>query len=295
MQVVSFGTKLNTNIVLCLGYFGCMHLGHIELVKRAKQMAADNNCQVALFTFENDVLSVQGKHSKAVFTYQERLKIYQDIGIDIVITANFDDEFRQTKGHEFLSSLMMYNLKGVVFGFDYTCGNDKMNSDQVYDFLACKVPVQVVDAVVVDNTKISTSLVASLIGNSDIDNANKLLTQSYFISGNVVKGRHVGSTMGFPTANIAVNNSKLLPIGVFAGYCNVDGKSYKCIVNIGAKPTFEISTHTIEVHLLDYCGNLYGTNLTVQLTKRIREIIKFDTVEQLIVQLLKDKEAVLDD
>jgi len=272
-----------------------MHLGHIELVKRAKQMAADNNCQVALFTFENDVLSVQGKRSKAVFTYQERLKIYQDIGIDIVITANFDDEFRQTKGHEFLSSLMMYNLKGVVFGFDYTCGNDKMNSDQVYDFLACKVPVKVVDAVVVRNQKISTSLVASLIGNSDIDNANKLLTESYFISGNVVKGRHVGSTMGFPTANIAVNNSKLLPIGVFSGYCNVDGKSYKCIVNIGAKPTFEISTHTIEVHLVDYCGNLYGTSLTVHLTKRIREIIKFDTVEQLIAQLQKDKEAVLDD
>ncbi len=296
MQVISFGAKLNSDIVVCLGYFACMHLGHIELVNQAKTLAKDNNCKLAIFTFENDVLNIQGKNNKAIFTYKERLQLYENIGVDFVITANFDNNFKQTLGVDFLQQLSKYNLKAIVCGYDYTCGCDKIGSSQVVNYFSVhNIPVVIVDQVKYLSQKISTSLICNLLVNNRLDILNKLLFNPYYLSGKVVLGRQVGSKIGFPTANIDVSPNKLLPIGVFCGYCFVKDMKYRCVINIGSKPTFDINSSTVEVNLIDFNDNLYEQELVVYITKFLRDIVKFDTLEELTEQLTKDREAALID
>lgn len=295
MQVVQFGQQLNTPIVICLGYFGCMHKGHVRLLEIAKLRAREHNAKVALFTFSNNHLKVLGKNLKVVYSFEERLEIYQNLGVDFVVESRFDDSFRNTAGKRFLQQLSCYNLKGVVCGFDYSCGCDRINCNEVTDYLKSVCPVDVVEAVCWRDHKISTTLVRSLLERGDISDANVVLSEPYFLIGTVVSGRHVGTQIGFPTANVQVDSDKVLPIGVFSGQVNIGDKSYKAIVNIGSKPTFGLDSFTVEVHIVDFMGELYGSKLKVSLTKYLRGIRKFDSAEQLIEQLQKDKESALHD
>ena len=293
MQIVKFGEKFNTPIVIALGFFGCMHQGHVQLLDEAKQLANATNSQVALFTFSNNHLKVLGKDVKQLYTFDERCKIYQNLGVDVLVCAEFNRQFMQTSGAEFLDELNNYNLQGVVCGFDYTCGSDRKNSQFVTEHL--DVPVKVVDAVCIDGVKISTTLIRAKLGERQILLCNQLLSQSFFFDGKVVHGRGVGNQLGFPTANIQVDADKFLPVGVFAGNTVLDGAEYKCIINIGSKPTYDIDESTVEVHIIGYDGNLYGKSISVNMHKFLRPICKFDCSEQLIQQLKLDMENCLDD
>ena len=294
MQLVKFGEKLNSSIVITLGFFGCMHKGHLQLLEQAKHLARSTNSKVALFTFSNNHLKVLGKDVKQLYTFEERCKIYQNLGVDVLLFAEFDDQFKNTSGLDFLRQLSSYDLKGVVCGFDYTCGSDRQNCHFLRDYFE-DVCVKIVDAVCLDGTKISTTFVRSLLANCQIETVNSLLSQQFFFDGKVVHGRGVGNQIGFPTANLQVDNDKFLPMGVFAGKTNIDGKSYHCIVNIGSKPTYGIEEDTIEVHVVDFSGDLYGKNIQVALTKYLRPICKFRDATQLIQQLKLDRENCLDD
>ena len=295
MQLIRFGRQLNEPIVLCLGYFGCMHKGHVALLDEAKRRAKQCNAKVALFTFGNNHLRVLGKDVKVLYTIKERLYIYESLGVDYVISAEFTDEFRQNSGQEFIDELLKYNLKGVVCGFDYTCGYDRLGCDELFEALQPHCPVSVVDAVCWRDDKVSTTLIRSMLLANELELANSLLSQPFFLSGLVVKGRNVGSKIGFPTANLKIDPDKLLPTGVYGGVVSFDGKTYKCIVNIGDKPTFDVDSATVEAHIIDFDGDIYGHELKVSLTKFLRRITKFDTPAELTRQLQIDRESVLND
>ena len=294
MQIVKFGQKLNTPIVIALGFFGCMHKGHVQLLDEAKKLANSTNSKVALFTFSNNHLKVLGKDVKQLYTFDERCKIYQNLGVDVLVCAEFNRQFMQTSGAEFLNELNSYDLKGVVCGFDYTCGSDRKNSQFVSEYLG-DIPVKVVEAVCVDDVKISTTLIRAKLGECQISLCNQLLSQTFFFDGKVVHGRGVGNQLGFPTANVQVDADKFLPVGVFAGNTVIDGVEYKCIINIGAKPTYDIDEPTVEAHIINYVGDLYGRDISVKLRKFLRPICKFDCSQQLVQQLKLDMENCLDD
>lgn len=294
MQIVKFGEKFNSSIVVALGFFGCMHKGHLQLLHKAKQIARKTDAKVALFTFQNNHLQLLGSNLKQLYTFDERCKIYQNLGVDVLLTAQFDQQFKNTYASDFLKTLSTYNLQGVVGGFDYTCGCDRQNCQYVHDFFA-NVSVEIVDAVCQNGEKISTTYVRNLLDHCKIQQTNELLSQNFFFDGKVVHGRNVGTQIGFPTANVQVDVDKYLPTGVFAGTVVLSEKIHRCIVNIGAKPTYNIDEPTVEVHVIDFCGDLYGQNLTVNLTKFLRPICKFDSPQQLIQQLKIDKENCLDD
>ena len=295
MQVIEFGKQLNCPIVLCLGYFGTMHSGHIKLIELAKQCAQQHKAKVALFTFSNNHLKVLGKDATVVYTYSERLELYKSLGVDLVLAAEFNNEFRSSTGNQFVEQLIQYNLKGVVCGFDYSCGSDRMDSITLTERLSKVCDVDIVDAICWNNVKVSTSLVRELLFQSDISTVNKLLSEPYFIIGKVVHGRGVGNGMGFPTANLQVSTEKLLPLGVFGGRVEIDGKTYRAIVNIGQKPTFGLDYVNLEAHILNFDGDLYGRSLKVSLTRFLRPICKFNDVYELIEQLKQDRETVLND
>ena len=295
MQLIRFGRQLNEPIVLCLGYFGCMHKGHVALLDEAKRRASQCNAKVTLFTFGNNHLRVLGKDIKILYTIKERLSIYESLGVDYVISAEFTNEFRQNSGQEFINELLKYNLKGVVCGFDYTCGYDRLGSAELIEALEPHCWVSVVDAVCWQDDKVSTTLIRSMLLANDLESANTLLSQPFFLSGIVVKGRNVGSKIGFPTANLKVDPDKLLPTGVYGGVAAFDGKKYKCIVNIGDKPTFDVDSATVEAHIIDFDGDIYGHELKLSLTKFLRKITKFDNPQELVGQLQIDRESVIND
>lgn len=294
MQLIKFGEKLNSPIVIALGFFGCMHKGHVQLLDQAKKLASQTNSKIALFTFSNNHLKVLGKDVKQIYTFDERCKVYQNLGVDVLVTAEFDEQFKNTNGANFLKTLSSYNLQGVVCGFDYTCGSDRRNCQFVCDYFK-DIPVSVVDAVCKDGVKISTTLIRNLLANNDIERANQLLSQNFFFDGIVVHGRGVGKNLGFPTANIQVDADKFLPVGVFAGNTSIDGSEYHCIVNIGSKPTYDIAEQTVEVHIVDFDGNLYGNKMSISLVKYLRPICKFCDEVQLAQQLKIDRENCLND
>ena len=280
---------------MCLGYFGCMHRGHVALLNTAKERAKAIGAKVALFTFSNNHLRVLGKDVKLLYTFDERLSIYQALGVDFVVAAEFTEQFRVSSGAEFVRQLSDYNLKGVVCGFDYTCGSDRLGSAELQQVLSPLCSVDIVDAVCCNGVKVSTTLIRSLLSDNQLSYANKLLSQPFFVTGKVVAGRKVGNKMGFPTANLQVGTDKLLPVGVYGGVVEVHGKSYKCIVNIGAKPTFSVDNPTVEAHIINFDGDLYGQDLKVSLTKFLRKITKFASPSELTRQLQTDRENVLHD
>ncbi len=294
MQVVNFGEKFNSPIVLCLGFFGCMHTGHKKLLSEAQKITQQTGAKVALFTFSNNHLKVLGKDLLQLYTFTERLNIYKSLGVDVVLSTEFCEQFKNKSAMEFLQTLSTYDLRGVVCGFDYTCGCDRLGSQFVKNYFA-NLPVAVVDAVCEGSTKISTTYIRQLLADCQIAHANNLLSTPFFFDGIVVSGRGVGKRLGFATANIQVDEDKFLPVGVFCGETQIDGKSYKCLVNIGAKPTYGIENVTIEAHILGYEGNLYGSELRINLIRYLRPTQKFASQTELIQQLNKDKESCLND
>lgn len=295
MQIIKFGEKLTCPIIVCLGYFGCMHKGHVKLLETAKKTAAEFHAKVALFTFSNNHLKLLGKDSSVLYTYRERLEIYNSLSVDYLIVADFNNDFRSMMGEEFLRIFKDYDLKGVVCGYDHRCGSNKLDCNGIENELRGVCSVEIVDEITVDNVKISTTLVKKLITNRQILKANSLLSEPYFIIGNVVHGRGVGKTLGFPTANLQIDAEKLLSQGVYGGYTYVDGIKYKCIVNIGRTPTFGIDRFNVEAHLIEFSGDLYGRELKVSITSYLRDIEKFSSVNDLANQLKADTEKVLND
>lgn len=295
MQIFKLGEKINDNIVLCLGFFGCMHKGHIELLNRAKLNAQAAGCKVALFTFSNNHLAVLKRDATLPYTFDERLSIYQSLGVDYVITAQFDNEFKRLSGESFLSLLKQYRLQALICGFDHRCGSDRIDSMAIKKYFAGVCPVEIVDEVTVDGIKVSTTLLRQYLINNQIDKANAVLSEPFFVVGKVAHGRGVGKTLGFPTANVSVPDEKLMPSGVFSSKVKVDDKVYPAIVNIGTTPTFDFASKVFEAHIIGFNGDLYGKTVKVSLVKYLRPIQKFNSAEELSMQLQRDKEAALND
>ena len=287
MQVITYGQQLNNPIVLCLGYFETMHVGHMQLIDIAKKVAREENAEVALFTFDK-------KSDNELFTYRERLNLYQNAGISIVVKADFTADFKATKGKDFVKSLLgCLNVKAIVCGFDYTFGCDRCDAFDLTEVLEGKHRLFVVKSVDLCGEKVSSTRVRSLLNDNKIATVNTLLGHPYFISGTVVHGRGVGHSLGFPTANIVVDANKILPHGVFAAYTLINNKTYAAFVNIGAKPTFDVQTQTIEAHIIDFEGDLYGKQLQIYFIDYLRPTVKFDSEKDLVEQLKTDRQTTL--
>lgn len=295
MQTVEFGQKYENRIVVCLGFFDCMHTGHVALLNKAKQLAIETNSQVALFTFSNNHFQALGKPTKLLYSFEERLIIYKNLGIDVVLSAHFDKTFMAIKGRDFLQTLATYNLQGVVCGFDYSCGSDRLTSNDVKTHLCSVCPVEVVEQISLDGVKVSSTLVRQLIGENNVEKANSLLSQDFFVVGKVVHGRGVGKNNGFPTANVLYSNDKLLPSGVFGACVVIDGKPRKAIVNVGSCPTYGVEQKSLEAHVVGFDGDLYGKTIEIRFKKFLRPTQKFQSQQSLAEQLKKDLESVAND
>lgn len=290
--------KGNKNIksgVLTLGNFDGVHLGHQEILKKVKARAKILGCPSVVYTFEPHPIKVVAPHKTLplITTLDDKIELIKEFGIDFLICARFTKEFASQHPREFVKNELIkrLNVQEVWVGHDYAFGRGKLGTvdylkelGKEFGFKAHVVPAFKKGSAIVSSSKIREAIL-----NGDVKKANILLGRFYSMSGKVIKGKNRGKQMGFPTANIDTQNELIPKNGVYAVFCEVKGLNYQAVVNIGTNPTFEESGNiNIEVHIMDFNRSLYGRRLKIHFAQRIRDEIKFKTVDELVKQIKRD-------
>jgi riboflavin kinase/FMN adenylyltransferase len=293
--------RLN-HAVVTPGTFDGVHWGHQRILSRLKEIAAKSDGESVVLTFHPHprmVLYSEDSNLRLLTTLEEKTELLRQSGIDHFIIHPFTRDFAKTSVVEYVRDLLIgkIGMQQLVIGYDHHFGRHREGNLEsllelapLYDFQIEEIPAQEISDVNVSSTKIRHALDAG-----DVAMANKYLGYNYSITGHVVQGEKLGRTLGFPTANLAVSNPyKLIPAqGVYAVKVKTDQGEFRGMLNIGHRPTFNNNPDlkTLEVHLLQFDGDLYGRSLTISFVERIRQEKKFDNPTDLKIQLEIDKSA----
>lgn len=298
MKDIIFGEKYDAPLAIALGFFDCIHRGHMQLIQEAVDFAKHNGNKSAVMTFSNDPSSLLGG-GRQIYSYSDRRTVLDGLQVDNVISATFDSDFAKLSAEEFLDILFgSLDIRAVFVGDDYTFGSGgEGDVDLLKSECALRgIPLFDLPFYMQDGVKVSTRQLKPLVISGDIKSLNTYLARPYFMCGTVVEGRHIGKSLGFPTANMRMPIDRLpLADGVYHTTCNIDGKTYDGITNIGARPTFDEAESAVETHIIGYDGNLYGATLKISFVRRLRDIVRFDSPKALISQLKMDVESALKD
>ncbi|MBQ7643259.1 MAG: riboflavin biosynthesis protein RibF [Clostridia bacterium] len=293
---LKFGEKYDGKTVVALGYFDCLHTGHKKIISEAKNIAQTFGAKAFLFTFDSSPATGNRKSEGSVLTFKERIVKAEESGLDGVVFAKFDEEFKNTDAGAFIDRLTeSLSPVALVCGFDYTFGRGAAGNAELLRNICREkgIVFKVVEKVEASGEKVSTGRIKKLLIKGDIALANEMLGYSYFLTGKVVEGRQIGRTMGFPTANVAFPTEKYpLKEGVYKTRTKACGKIYDSLTNIGGRPTFGLSALTTETYIKDFSDNLYGKEITVYFDGYIRPVVKFESVKALEEQITKDLESL---
>lgn len=278
----------------CIGYFDGFHKGHVTLVKNAIALSKEKKLESAIITFDPDPWSVfkPDLELKHLMSLTDKIELAKNLGVDHFYLLTFTKDFSSLNYHVFHEVLHKMQVHTLVCGFDFqygakNSGNVKTLKEQsLFD-------VHVVDSVNDNDLKISSSRIEPLIEQGKLEVANDLIGFIYSIYGKVVHGFKRGSTiLNIPTANLAPNKEYILPKpGVYAGAVSINSDMHIAMINIGLNPTFENELVTIEAHILDFDKNIYDKHARFYFYSRIRDEIKFKSIDQLKTQLHKDIET----
>jgi hypothetical protein len=286
-------------IVLALGFFDGIHLGHKEVITTAKKVAEERGYKVAVMSFNQHpsviFQNVDPESIQYVSPLERKKELLKELGVDIFYLVDFTKEFGALSPQEFVDQYIVgLNAKVVVAGFDYTYGKrDIANMELLPKYASNRFEIISIAEQKSENGKISSTAVRDLLLKGEIEKANELLGYEYIMNGVVVHGFGRGSKMlGFPTANIEVSNDTfLLKNGVYIVEMFVEGKWIPGMASIGINPTFDdVHKVTIEVNLLDFDKDIYHLPVRVKWLKYLRPELKFDGIDALIAQLKKDEQ-----
>ena len=276
--------------VTCIGAFDGVHKGHIELINKTKEI--NKNFQIV--TFDEIPKLYFDKSLKPLLDNKNKNNIFNNLKPTNLIYLKFD-EINQLSSDEFLKYLdINLRTKKIVVGKDFKFGKNRSGDvDNIISYFG-KDNVILLSDYIIDNEKVSSTKIRNFLDTGNIQKANNFLGREYELSGLVVKGKKLGSKIGFPTANLQLNNDLYLPkFGVYEISCKVNGNLFKGILNIGITPTVLNSKKVkIEAHLFNFNENIYDKNIVIQLKKFIREEIKFNSIDDLIKQINIDISSV---
>lgn len=296
-SIHDFSTSKKT--VFTLGTFDGVHVGHTKIIERLLNASDDDEQSLVLTFFPHPRMVLQKESDiKLLNTIEERTRLLEKAGLQNLIIHPFDQAFSRLTAEEFVKNILvdLFNIKKMIIGHDHRFGRNRTaNIDDLirfgkeYDFEVEQISAQEIDEVSISSTKIRNALT-----DGKIDLANEYLGYKYSFTGTVVHGKKLGRTIGFPTANLKIEESyKLIPAsGVYAVKCSIGKRQLDGMLNIGTNPTFEGQSTSIEVNLFDFEGDLYGQKITIELIKRIRDEQKFPSVEHLKIQLQNDQLTV---
>lgn len=291
------------NPVLTIGTFDGVHIGHQKIIQRLNEEAQRINGESVLFTFyphPRMVLYPENHGLNLIQTQVEKIDKLRRYGLDNVIVHPFTKQFSRLTALEFVRDYLVNRLhvKKMVIGYDHSFGKNREGNlkflkevSETYGFEVIEIDAQEIDEVNISSTKIRKALEVG-----DLEKAREFLGEPYELFGKVVQGDALGRQIGFPTANLDVESEvKLIPCsGVYAVNVLLDsGMIHEGMMNIGSRPTVSgEGKRSIEINLFDYHGDLYGQHITVQILKRFRDEVQFESVNELQSQLVKDESSI---
>ena len=287
-------------VMATIGFFDGVHLGHRFLIDEVKAAAAQRGLPSAVITFPTHPRSVlqQAYQPRLLNSFADKLRLLATTGVDYCIVLDFTEALSQLSAEAFLRILAtQWRVKGLVIGYDHRFGHDRRDGLEQYVEYGQRWGIEILKAAAFDagHTAVSSSEIRRLVQEGKVERAAQLLTYAYHISGRIVSGYKVGRTLGFPTANIQPDDPmQLLPgIGVYAVWVEVAGQRYKGMLYIGSRPTLDNGTQlSIEVHILHFSGDIYNDPIRVSFAHFVRGDEKFDSLEALKAQLMRDREVV---
>ncbi|MBO5720022.1 MAG: bifunctional riboflavin kinase/FAD synthetase [Bacteroidales bacterium] len=300
MKIISSPISNMPKIVAGIGFFDGVHLGHQSLINEIKSMATEEGTASAVVTFRRHPRSVLSSEYRPQLlnSFNEKMSYLSSTGIDYVVALDFDLAMSKMTGYEFIKYLRdKYNLSGLYIGYDHRFGHNRSEGYDDYFRYGEELGVNIYKAGVAlaGTTPISSSAIRRFLKEGNISVVNQMLSYRYSLSGKVVSGYGVGRTIGFKTANIEVEDmEKLIPSnGVYAVYVKtIDGVVRKGMMNIGNRPTVHDNIErSIEVHIIDFEGELYESNIEVFFEKFMRPERKMSGIEELKLQLKEDRES----
>lgn len=282
------------NTVVTIGTFDGVHIGHQKIVNRLVNHAELDSVILTFFPHPRMVLQ-QDNTIKLLHTIEEKTTVLEQLGLDHLVIHPFTKEFSRLTAQQFVEDILVNQLKAkkIIIGYDHRFGRNRTadistlkDFGEQYGFVVEEITKQDVDDVAVSSTKIRTAL-----QKGQIEKANAFLGQPYMLTGTIVKGKGIGKTLGYPTANIQIEEAyKLIPKnGVYIVKTNFKGITYFGMMNIGTNPTVGGKSQTIETYFFNMDTDLYGSKMTIQMLKRIRDEKKFASVDQLIEAMQNDE------
>jgi len=301
MQILSnlFEIKLSKSTIATIGTFDGIHIGHQKILNSLLRFAKENSLQSVVITFDPHPRKIINKINsiELINTIEEKKEKLKTLGIDYLIIQKFDEKFSETEANKFVEILKNnINIEKLIVGYDHRFGKNRnadINDLKKYG-KELNFEVIEIDALEIQEVNISSTKIRLAIKDGNIRLANSYLGYNFFLSGEVVKGHSRGKKLGFPTANLKIDEDKIIPKnGVYLVKSIIDHKNIYGMMNIGYNPTFNNKSKKIETHFFNINKNLYGKIIKIELLEYIREEKRFETVDDLIQRLKLDREKCL--
>ncbi len=285
---------LDRDTAVTIGVFDGVHRGHLHLLNALRQRAEERRLAAGVITLHPHPALVLNPRAEIVYlsSLEERVRLLRESGVDFALPLTFTPEIARLSADEFVKALRdLLRMRFLLIGPDFALGRGRQGDatalteiGKEIGFEVERVPPLVEDGIAVSSTSIRTALDAG-----DVETVNHLLGRPFSLHGPVVRGVERGHVLGFPTANVAIDTGLALPpFGVYVTQARVEGQGYPSVTNIGRRPTFDNGERTVEVHIMDFDGDLYEKEMRVDVLKRLRGEVRFDSVETLSEQIRRD-------
>ena len=290
----------NCETAVALGNFDGIHIGHKYLIEDMINKAKNRNLKSSVLLFKNHtktILKNDDTRLCILTSNNQKLELFNKLGIEIVYIMNFDESIMKLSGIEFVEKIIKdkLNAKLVTVGFDYKFGYKALGDSEYLKKLGMEkgFETNIIEPIYVGEEVVSSTIIRNLINRGNIKKASRFLGRYYTIKGTVVEGKNRGNKIGYPTANISLDYNYVVPkIGVYKTMTLLGNKEFLSLTNVGYNPTFNEGEFKIENHILDFNSNIYGRSIKVKFIDFIRDDIKFNTVRELINQIELDIECV---
>ena len=300
MQSAEFRTPHSAfrtdKVCLAIGVFDGVHLGHQQLVRQTLADARQHEGRALVVTFDKhpNTIVAPERVPPLIYSAPQKFRALAALGADGLLVIRFDEAFSRQSGETFIRALAreLGRIQSICVGADFVFGHQRSGNVALLKKLGGEIGFQVhgLAAVALDGETVSSTRIREAIRAGDFDAASQMLGRAYALAGNVVRGDQLGHQLGFPTANLDTTGLRLPPHGVYAAHASVGGKNFRAVLNIGRRPTVNQPTPhpRVEVHLLDFAGELYGQEMEITFAGKLRDEKKLSSLDELKAQIARD-------
>ena len=299
MKILRAATELSPGskkVCLAIGVFDGVHLGHQQIIRQTINDARQHEGIALVVTFDKhpNTVVAPDRVPPLIYSQPQKFRAIESLGADALLVIRFDKEFSEQTGEQFIRSLArdLGKIQSICVGADFVFGHKRGGNVALMKKLGGELDFQVhgLAAVALDGETVSSTRIREAIRAGDFDAASQMLGRAYSLAGKVIRGDQLGHQLGFPTANLDTTGLLLPANGVYAAHAAVRGQTHRAVLNIGRRPTIQNPTPEtrVEIHLLDFAGELYGEEMEITFAQKLRDEKKFSSLDELKTQITRD-------